>query len=69
VLILTRRTDESFLIDDGTRIVRVTVLRVRGNHVKLGVTAPRDLEVHRAEIYDFRHDEPRPVDEEPNGNR
>lgn len=48
VLILTRRIGESLNIGDE---VQVTVLRVKGNQVRLGITAPKDIAVHREEIY------------------
>lgn len=48
MLILTRRTGETMMIGDD---VTVTVLGVKGNQVRLGVNAPRDVEVHREEIY------------------
>lgn len=49
MLILTRRVGETVVIGDD---VQVTVLGVKGNQVRLGVTAPRDVTVHRLEIYD-----------------
>lgn len=49
MLILTRRVGESVVIGDD---VSVTVLGVKGNQVRLGVNAPRDVAVHREEIYD-----------------
>ncbi len=49
MLILTRRVGETLMIGDD---VSVTVLRVKGNQVRLGVNAPRDVSVHREEIYD-----------------
>jgi carbon storage regulator len=49
MLILTRRVGETVVIGDE---VQVTVLGVKGNQVRLGVTAPRDVSVHRQEIYD-----------------
>ncbi len=49
MLILTRRVGETLMIGDN---VSVTVLRVKGNQVRLGVNAPRDISVHREEIYD-----------------
>jgi carbon storage regulator len=48
MLILTRRVGESVVIGDD---VDVTVLGVKGNQVRLGVKAPRDVSVHREEIY------------------
>ena len=48
MLILTRRVGETLVIGDE---VTVTVLGVRGNQVRLGVNAPKDVAVHREEIY------------------
>nr|PZN31997.1 MAG: carbon storage regulator [Actinomycetota bacterium] len=49
MLILTRREGESIRI--GHDIV-ITVVEIRGNQVRLGVEAPRSIQVHRAEVYD-----------------
>ena len=49
MLILTRRVGESLMIGDN---VNVTVLGIRGNQVRIGVNAPKDVAVHREEIYE-----------------
>ena len=49
MLILTRRVGETLMIGDE---VKLTVLGVKGNQVRIGVDAPRDVTVHREEIYD-----------------
>lgn len=49
MLILSRRTEESIMIGDN---IRIKVLEVHGDMVRLGIEAPRDLKVYRTEIYE-----------------
>ncbi len=49
MLVLTRRSGESFMIGDE---VSVTVLELKGKQVRIGIDAPREVSVHRKEIFD-----------------
>lgn len=49
MLVLSRQSDESIIIGDN---IRVTIVEVRGDKVRIGIDAPRDVSVHRQEIYD-----------------
>lgn len=52
MLILTRRVGETLMIGDE---VTVTILGVKGNQVRVGINAPKDVAVHREEIYQRIH--------------
>lgn len=48
MLVLTRKLNESIMIGDD---VKITIVDVKGDQVKLGITAPRQIAVHREEVY------------------
>jgi carbon storage regulator len=52
MLILTRKMNQSIVIGDGNNKVTLTVLGVQGGQVRLGIDAPKDVAVHREEIYE-----------------
>lgn len=57
MLILTRRIGEVLRIGDD---VSITVLGIKGNQVRIGIDAPKDVAVHREEIYQRIKNEPKP---------
>ncbi len=55
MLVLTRKVGQSIVIKDD---IEVVILEVRGEQVRVGIRAPKDISVHRKEIYDQIHEEP-----------
>ena len=49
MLVLSRQRDETIIIGDS---IRITIVEVRGDKVRIGIDAPKDVTVHRQEIYD-----------------
>jgi carbon storage regulator len=70
MLVLSRKKDESIIINDH---IRVTVVEIRGDKVRLGIEAPKEITVHRREVYEAiqnqlkAHDESSPVATPENG--
>jgi carbon storage regulator len=57
MLILTRRVGEALKIGDN---IDITILSIKGNQVRIGINAPKDVPVHREEIYSRIKDENQP---------
>ncbi len=49
MLVLSRKKDESIIINDH---IRLTVVEIRGDKVRLGIDAPKEVTVHRKEVYE-----------------
>jgi carbon storage regulator len=60
MLVLTRKVHQSIVIGEG---IEVVVLEVRGEQVRLGIRAPKDVTVHRKEVYQQIHEENRSASE------
>ena len=52
MLVLSRQRDESAVIGDH---IEVTIIDIRGDKVRLGINAPREIQVHRKEVYESIH--------------
>lgn len=52
MLVLSRRINEQIVIGDGADAIIITVVDIRGDKARLGIMAPKDVPVHRREVYD-----------------
>ncbi|QEH32792.1 Carbon storage regulator [Aquisphaera giovannonii] len=59
MLVLSRKKNECIVINDN---ITVTVIEIRGDKVRLGIEAPKDVTVHRQEVYEAIQNQTRPVD-------
>ena len=62
MLVLSRKKDESIIINDH---IRVTIVEIRGDKVRLGIDAPKDVTVHRREVYEAIQNQLRANEESP----
>lgn len=51
MLVLTRKTNQRIVIGDD---IEITIVEISGSQVRIGITAPRDVRVHRREVYDAK---------------
>ena len=61
MLVLSRKKNESIIINDN---ITVTVIEIRGDKVRLGIEAPKDVTVHRREVYEAIQNQARAADQE-----
>ncbi len=61
MLVLSRKKNESIIINDN---ITVTVIEIRGDKVRLGIEAPKQVTVHRREVYEAIHNANRAVDKD-----
>ena len=59
MLVLSRKKNESIIINDN---ITVTVIEIRGDKVRLGIEAPKDVTVHRREVYEAIQNQARSAD-------
>jgi carbon storage regulator len=50
MLVLTRKTDQAILIGEGDRQIRVLIVRIRGDEVRIGIDAPKEVPIVRVEL-------------------
>lgn len=60
MLVLSRKKNESIIINDN---ITVTVIEIRGDKVRLGIEAPKDVTVHRREVYEAIQNQSRSMDQ------
>jgi carbon storage regulator len=54
MLILTRKLGESIAVGDD---IRITILEIKGKHLRIGIEAPKNIPIHRGEIYSAIHEQ------------
>ena len=62
MLVLSRKKNESIIINDN---ITVTVIEIRGDKVRLGIEAPKDVTVHRREVYEAIQNQAKSRDPDP----
>lgn len=64
MLVLSRKKNEKIVIDEN---IVITIVEIRGDKVRLGIEAPRDVPIHRSEVYDAIQNEQNQVTNKENG--
>ncbi|WP_144989370.1 carbon storage regulator CsrA [Gimesia aquarii] len=64
MLVLSRKKNEKIVIDEN---IVITIVEIRGDKVRLGIEAPRDVPIHRSEVYDAIQNEQNQVSTKENG--
>lgn len=62
MLVLSRKKNESIIINDN---ITITVIEIRGDKVRLGIDAPKDVSVHRREVYEAIQSQSKPSEPNP----